>query len=92
MEIQERKGSALDALTGMMDDEPQGFNPVPVVVKINHQESTFTMPGIPASPRMTGVILASRKVRVFFPNLANREDRKKLLDFTPRSTLHPLNL
>lgn len=72
----------LDSLKEVLDAESQGFNPSPVVIKINHPDASFTIPGLPATKRLTGVILASRKVRVFFPRMGNKKDTDKLLEFT----------
>lgn len=72
----------MDSLKDVLDKESQGFNPSPVVIKINHPDASFIIPGLPATKRLTGVVLASRKVRVFFPRMGNDADTKKLLDLT----------
>ncbi len=72
----------MDSLKEILDAESQGFNPSPVIVKINHPDGSFTIPGLPATKRLTGVILASKKVRVFFPRMGIKEDTDKLLEFT----------
>lgn len=72
----------LDSLKEVLDAESRGFNQQAVVIKINHQDAGFTIPGLPATKRLTGIILASKKVRVFFPRMGVESDTKKMLGFT----------
>lgn len=72
----------MDSLKEVLDKESQGFNPSPVVIKINHPDASFVIPGLPATKRLTGVVLASKKVRVFFPRMGNKKDTESLLTFT----------
>lgn len=74
--------ATIDSLKEVLDKESQGFNPTPVVIKINHPDASFNIPGLPGTKRLTGVILASKKVRVFFPRMGAESDTKKLLEFT----------
>lgn len=74
--------SALDVIEQQLDDEASGFNPTPVVIQILHQQGMFSFPALPPEKRLTGVILASRMVRVFFPRMGQEEDTQKLLEIT----------
>jgi len=76
------RNSALDVISEQLDEEASGFNPSPVVVQIVHQQGMFAFPALPPESRLTGVILASRMVRVFFPRMAHEEDTQKLTEIT----------
>lgn len=75
-------GSALAMLDEELSEETSGFNPQTVVVKIQHQEAMFNIPSLPAVKRLEGVILASARVRVFYPRMGNDPDTETLLAFT----------
>jgi hypothetical protein len=81
-EIATRADSALAMIASQLDEEASGFNPTPVVIQIVHTQGMFAFPALPPESRLTGVILASRMVRVFFPRMAHEEDSEKLTEIT----------
>jgi len=58
----------------MTKDVSTGFNPQPVIIKISHGQEEFQLPGLAPEPRLTGVILASRRLRVFFPRMGDKKE------------------
>lgn len=65
-----------------LQDEAVGYNTQLVVAKINHQEGTFTIPSLPSVPRLEGIILASRRARIFFPEFGNKQIKEAILNWT----------
>jgi len=75
-------GSALAALGSVLDEEAQGYDPQIIRMKIIHESGEFQIPSLPSVKRLEGIILASRRIRVFFPDMAIKGDKKRILDFT----------
>lgn len=74
---------ALAELDAETDEEP-GFNPVPIRLKIVHDEAEFSLPGLPNQDTMEAVILAAMRVRVFFPNMGTDAVSEELINFTSK--------
>jgi len=72
----------LTELNDVLDEQAVGFTPQIVRMKINHQTSMFRLEGLPEQKRLKGVILASRRIRVFFPRMAQDSDTENILAFT----------
>ena len=75
-------GSALAALSDVLDNEAQGYEPQIIRMKIIHEMGEFKIPSLPSQKRLQGIILASRKNRIFFPDMSVEADKKKILEFT----------
>lgn len=75
-------GTALEAFTSMAEDEASGFNATVVRIGIDHQNAEFKYPGLEGQKRITGVYLASRKVRCFFPKMGTEADTNKIMQVT----------
>lgn len=65
-----------------LQDEAIGYNTQLVVAKINHQEGTFAIPSLPSVSRLEGIILASRRGRLFFPEFGNKATKELVLNLT----------
>lgn len=63
-------------------DAEAGFSPVPIQIKINHPGAVFDIPALPSVDTLEGVVLASKRVRVFFPRMGNEELTQELLTYT----------
>jgi len=69
------------ALTDAMADS---FEPQPIKVSIVHPTAELSVEGLPSRKTFKGVVLASRKARVFFPKFGNKELTDKVLEFTEK--------
>lgn len=65
-----------------LQNEAVGYNTQLVVTKINHQEGTFAIPSLPSVPRLEGIILASRRARLFYPRFGNEQITDTILGLT----------
>lgn len=71
-----------DALAIYTEPEAQGYEPQTIMVKIAHGQEQFVLAGMPAVRRLEGVILASKKCRIFYPRMGNKEETDALLDMS----------
>jgi len=76
--------TVLAQLDEISRDVTEGFNPQVVVMKILHGQEEFTLPGLRPQPRLEGVILASKRVRLFFPRLGDKKEAEAVLTFTSK--------
>lgn len=80
-EIQNYTG-ALAELSDALEEDAQGYTAQMVVVKIVHDTSMFAIPSLPPTKRINALILASKRVRTFFPKCATKEAEKEIADVT----------
>jgi len=81
MEVQKYAG-ALAELNDELESDAQGYTAQMVVVKIAHDTSMFAIPSLPPVKRLEGIILASKRVRTFFPKCGTKVAEKQLNDVT----------
>lgn len=72
----------VDALDVYTAPEAQGYEPQVITIKISHGQEQFAIEGMPPVRRLEGIILASKKVRIFYPRMGDLEDTKVLLELT----------
>lgn len=82
-EIQKYTG-ALAELSDALEPDAQGYTAQMVVVKIAHDTSMFAIPSLAPVKRLSALILASRRVRTFFPKLSTKVAEKQITDVTSK--------
>lgn len=80
-EIQKYTG-ALAELSDALEPDAQGYTAQMVVVKIAHDTSMFAIPSLAPVKRFDALILASRRVRTFFPKCGTKVAEKELAEAT----------
>lgn len=78
----EKLTGSLALLNDELKDEAVGYNTQLVIAKINHPDGVFTIPSLPSVPRLEGVILASRRARLFYPHFGNEQITEVVLGLT----------
>lgn len=78
----EKLTGPLALLNKELQDEAVGYNTQLVVAKINHQEGTFSIPSLPSVSRLEGIVLASRRARLLYPEFSNKQDKETVLNLT----------
>ena len=73
---------ALAELNDELEEDAQGYTAQMVVVKIAHDTSMFAIPSLPPVKRFDALILASKRVRTFFPKCATKVAEKQISDVT----------
>jgi hypothetical protein len=74
--------TALAELSDELEEDAQGYTPQMVVIKIAHDTSLFAIPSLKPVKRIVGVILASKRVRVFFPKFGVEAAEKQVAEVT----------
>ncbi len=85
-EIKKFDPSIFDALDAELDGDV-GFNPIPVQVKINHQNALFDIPGMGNLDTLEVIVLSAMRVRVLFGNMGAKSATKEISEFTANRPL-----
>jgi hypothetical protein len=71
-------------LDGAMEDS---YVPQLVTIEIIHANATFSIEGMPSEKRLTGIILAAKRERVYFPKFGNKDIGDGIMKLTEKRPL-----